>query len=541
MDAQGVNGSFRRLGVLKKDWQNHFMRDVPIAPSLIHKDNLPEYLACDMPDSVTVPVVLTPFLGIDPYETARKKWEMSRDRHISIFLGDDSDHVRHRVFAFLNSEYNKLWKTKFKPMMTMEEAVNVPIGSIGLNELDLATSPGNSFLIPFKRRTGRHLGKKNFVNRDNDTLFISPLMRDVWNAHVERALRGDIPILLCYHTLKVERKETGIRIFLNLDFVFSLLVKSVFGGFVESSVSCHVVGMSKVGINPHGVDPDFLYRQLFQWDGCSVLYVDAKRSDASMTVDTMWDVLHNISRFLDLKYRAQYSQVACDTARAIRNYLIEGICFPYHCDEANMYAVDGGLASGLWGTANLNCEFYKYQFYTTLYVYLLRYVEGMANVDLNQFFGDHVRAIFYGDDMVACFSPELRTIVDPERFGELYLSMFNIQLVMGDKKPGALRYVEPSVCDFLKRKFVRHYGVWRMALNKSVLWDMVQWIHTKFGTEQENTIVNVDAALREWFNWGRSEFENALKFLNECLLSVGCRESHLTFDGLLEDFKANIC
>jgi len=93
---------------------------------------------------------------------------------------------------------------------------------------------------------------------------------------------------------------------------------------------------------------------------------------------------------------------------------------------------------------------------------------------------------------------------------------------------------------FLKREFVldRALGVYRAPLDMRTIDNMVYWVNKK-GDEGEHTTQVCEAALREWFMWGRPIFQARKHFLNSQLARAGYKQSHLVYEDLENAWLGN--
>lgn len=152
----------------------------------------------------------------------------------------------------------------------------------------------------------------------------------------------------------------------------------------------------------------------------------------------------------------------------------------------------------------------------------------------------------YGDDNIGSVSKEIDnfTIKGASKFLKEYGQIYT----MPDKESELLDFLPAEDWEFLKRKNVYHpeLGVHLGALaDKSCIKMLMAYLRPKDAalTEEMACAVNIETALREWFNHGRDVFEFRQKQMIEIAKKAHidhlCSDMYTTFDERIDNWKAN--
>jgi hypothetical protein len=161
-------------------------------------------------------------------------------------------------------------------------------------------------------------------------------------------------------------------------------------------------------------------------------------------------------------------------------------------------------------------------------------------------FRDYVNLITYGDDNIGSVHPDI------EEFGIKGLSEFLKEYgqiyTMPDKESELVRFLDPLDFEFLKRKSIFcpkrkcHIGA---LIEKSIFKSLHCFLRDKstLNTEEMACALNIDTALREWFNHGEEVYIKRLQDMRdvakEAKLTYLCTRLDLSYDDLVEEWNNN--
>jgi len=186
--------------------------------------------------------------------------------------------------------------------------------------------------------------------------------------------------------------------------------------------------------------------------------------------------------------------------------------------------------NGICGSLNLRCFFYS-QYPSE------KFEERMP-------FRDYVALVTYGDDNIGSVSEKVDkfTIKGASQFLEKYGQVYT----MPDKESELLDFLPPEEFEFLKRKSVYHPELKAHVgalIDKSCFKMLHCYLRGKNAplTEAHACAVNVDTALREWFNHGHDTYEERRAQMKEVTRLAGithlCKELDVSYFERVELWK----
>jgi hypothetical protein len=120
-----------------------------------------------------------------------------------------------------------------------------------------------------------------------------------------------------------------------------------------------------------------------------------------------------------------------------------------------------------------------------------------------------------------------------------FLSHHDMKFTMPDKESVPTKYMLDSEADFLKRRNIwnERLNLWTGALDEmSIFKSLHAVLKSSAVSNAEQSMMNIDGALREWFYHGRDVYEFRRIQMNEvakkCNISHGCKGLHLTYEDL---------
>jgi hypothetical protein len=151
----------------------------------------------------------------------------------------------------------------------------------------------------------------------------------------------------------------------------------------------------------------------------------------------------------------------------------------------------------------------------------------------------------YGDDNIGTVD-EAYPLFNIKDFSE-FLAKYGQIYTMPDKESELLPYLPPDQFEFLKRFNVYHADLdcnIGALLDKSIFKSLHCFLRPKGCEmiEKEASAVNIDGAIREWFNHGEQKYEEMREKMKRvasaCEIDHICTELSVSYKERFEDWKA---
>jgi len=359
--------------------------------------------------------------------------------------------------------------------LTIEEAV---FGTDEIEPLTLKTSPGYPFMLEHRPH-----GKAYWIDNINKT--IHPELTTLIQERERELRKGSLSTPFIFKdSLKDEKrkfKHTDVndlsnvktRVFSASPMDLTILMKMYYGAYFQHITRNKIRNTATVGVNPFGMDWHLLVEYLKEVsnlcdDG------DYANFDTSESGSMLLAVLTAANDWYDEPEH-----------RGLREVLARQIAFPVRLARGKLYATDGGLPSGTFGTTHINGG-------VNLGVFMLAYkhITGHGIGD----FADKVRLLTHGDDNIFSVAPS-RAEFTTTKIGEFAKTIgFVYTPVAKDETTSVARDI--TECSFLKRGFVRIGKYWRAPLEKESCIEMMLWI-TKCKSPTAAMMDNVRTAMSE--------------------------------------------
>lgn len=408
------------------------------------------------------------------------------------------------------------------------------------DKTNLCGAPGKKFIdaIPLNTSIGFPLSgsKRNFVveleptkDYPSNREFIPEI-----KAEIERCLecykRGE----RAYAIAKACKKDEVLtkpkcRIFYGNPIALTFLIRRYFLPILRVLQFNPLKSECAVGINSHGREWDELHRHILKHGSDRVLAGDYGKYDQKLPSQLVGAAIRILIDFARL---CKYTDEDITIMEAMAGELM----FPVIAFNGDLIGLTEGthisgnsltvIINGICGSLNLRCCFYK------LYP--------PKDFDSRLPFRDHVSLTTYGDDNVGSVSqhvPKFNIKSVSQILGE-----YGQTYTMPDKESELVEYMSGGDFEFLKRKSVFHplLGVHIGALMDASCFKMLHcYIRNKSSpiTEEHACAMNIDTALREWFNSGEELYEvrrNQMKQVAErCGITHLCTQLDVTYhDGV---------
>jgi hypothetical protein len=387
-------------------------------------------------------------------------------------------------------------------ILTDFETINGVFGY--LNPFDMRTSPGFPWVK--HRKEVKNIGKFEWfdetVNEDGSKNYMmKEELRSVVKYREDMAKRGQRVESASYaclkdETRKIEKIQAGkTRVFVCMPMDFNILVRKYFGAFVATMHSCAGSLPPCVGLDPGSgwtglvkrlqtVGPYFEDFDYGSWD--TALHPEFFRAFARCC--NKWYGVEDDS----------------DEGR-VRLVLMHEVVFTYIIAGKRLLLKTTGNCSGCAVTAELN------SFIGDLMMMYFWFCLAPKDLDVD-FYLNNVSLAIYGDDVVKAVSREAKffngNAIKPltEELG--------MKLTDGSKGQGEFVFKDISDITFLKRGFKKDGDYWRAPLERVIVENIPQWVHSSddIFTASE---VNCETALREAAQYGREYYEELQVSLNK--------------------------
>jgi len=403
----------------------------------------------------------------------------------------------------------------------VETALNGVEGTM-FRELSMTTSAGYRL---------RHMcagkGKKPYLFTDPPEQGKSMLiraspqaLRDI--AEMEDDLdRGVVPAMVVVDAQKDERysfaQERKFRIVSTDDVRNLIVMRKLFGSYLDAVRRMKPFGGSQVGIDAGGMDFNFLFNWLKGF-GSNAICVDAVSWDLSLP----WEVRLVYGEVKNMWYSMHFPDDEWGARRACGGKVS---LVHYHIIRNLLYARCGGICTGIFDTADENGGCNK-----------LMDVAIFRELCPELRYGDCVRAAFYGDDV-------LSVVRGADSFNQVTRAevahrLFGMTWVLDTKVKAVEPYQDLAKCHFLSRSFQK-VGPGRLvlgALSIDTVKEIALWVKTKNPSLYGLMFRQVcEASLKEMFPHGRRMFDQWKLTVNRCLFSQHLPPIDMTYDKCMRD------
>nr|ULG00075.1 MAG: nonstructural protein [Salisharnavirus sp.] len=392
--------------------------------------------------------------------------------------------------------------------------------------------PGRKFLDPIKTNTAIGFPlvgpKLQYIceleptdDHPNNREFIQPIMAEIRRLEdcYRRGERG-YPIAKACKKDEILAKEK-CRIFYSNSISLTFLVRKYYLPILRVLQMNPLKSECAVGINAHSQEWDQFYKHATQHGLDRIIGGDYGKYDQKLPSQLIFAALRILIDFARL---CDYSKEDLDIMEA----LCGDIVFAYIAFNGDLISLTEGthisgnsltvIINGICGSLNMRCYYY-------------------SNVQREKPFRDNVALMTYGDDNIGSVAPGVDdfTIKGCSEFLEKYGQVYT----MPDKESELLDFLPFEDFEFLKRKNVYHP---RLDCNVGALVDksIYKSLHCVLRgknspiTMEQACSINIDGALREWFNHGEDVYENNRILMREVASQAGiaymCNGLDLTYD-----------
>lgn len=382
--------------------------------------------------------------------------------------------------------------------------------------------------------------KREFVTEtmDEETQMLNREFNEEIRSEIDRCEQCYARSERAYTIAKACKKDEVLskpkcRIFFGNSIALTFLVRKYFLPILRFMQMNPIVSECAVGINSHGPEWDQFHKHVVTHGKDRLIGGDYSKYDQLIPSQLLFASLRIL---IDLAKYCDYSDQDLKIMEAMTGDLVYAV-IAFNGDLIGLTEgshISGNsltvLLNGICGSLNLRIFYYH------------MYPEFVGKE--NQAFRKNVAIMTYGDDNLGSVARPLSkfTIAGISEFlgkhGQVY--------TMPDKESELLDYLPSEDFEFLKRKSVYHKDLDCTigALVEDSIFKMLHcYLRPKNSplTEEHATALNIDTALREWFNHGRVTYEKRRQELKEVALRSGlthlCNELNLTYDDRVQHWK----
>lgn len=410
---------------------------------------------------------------------------------------------------------------------------------------NLCGVPGMKFMDAIKLDTaiGFPLSgkKRNFIvelpptpDKPNNRELVPEIMEEI--ARCEDCYRNNER---AYPIAKACKKDEVLskpkcRIFYGNSIALTWLIRKYFLPILRVLQMNPLLSECAVGVNSHGPEWEALHQHIFTFGENRLIGGDYGKYDQKLPSQL---ILAALRIMIDFAKECNYAQEDLDIMSAMAGDIVFAV-IAYNGDLIGLTEgthISGNsltvIINGICGSLNLRAYFYK------------QYPAKTFATRLN--FRDNVKLVTYGDDNAGSVKEGIDkfTILGISKF----LAEYGQVYTMPDKESELIDYLPPDDFEFLKRKSVYHSelkGHVGALVDQSCIKMLHCYLREKNAplTEAHACAINVDTALREWFNHGRDVYEHRRTQMIEIAekgdIKHLCQELNVTYEERVITWKA---
>lgn len=320
-----------------------------------------------------------------------------------------------------------------------------------------------------------------------------------------------------------------VRVFQGAPCALQLLIRKYYLPIARILSMQPLLSECAVGINAQGPEWDQLARHVMKYGKDRILAGDYSKYDLRMPAQVMF------AAFRIMMDIARHSGNYSERDLCVMEGIATDVCYPLMAYNGDLIQHYGSNPSGqnltVYINSIVNALLFRCAFYQVT----------KDRTDTPEF-RDVCALITYGDDAkssVRADFPEFNHISVAQ-----FLEDHDMKFTMPDKESEPTPYMTDEEADLLKRKNVysEDTGVIMGALDEdSIFKSLHATLKSKALTKEQQSMQNIDGALREWFSHGREKYEERrqqlLKVAEGADILHGCSVIHETYDDRLTQWK----
>jgi hypothetical protein len=333
----------------------------------------------------------------------------------------------------------------------------------------------------------------------------------------------------CLKDEPTPRTKDKVRVFQGAPMCLQLVVRKYYLPIARTLSLFPLVSECAVGINAQGPEWDQLAKHVKQFGEDRILAGDYSKYDLRMPAQVMF------AAFRIMMDMAKYSGNYSDRDLTIMEGIATDICYPLMAYNGDLIQHFGSNPSGQNLTVYIN-SIVNSLLFRSAYFHVTR------NRAVVPPFREVCALTTYGDDAKSSVHKDF-----PE-FNHISVAAFlqerDMVFTMPDKESEPTPYMRDEDADFLKRKNVysEDTGMIMGALTEdSIFKSLHTTLKSSALTKEQQSMQNIDGALREWFNHGREVYEKRraqmIDVADRAGIKHGCTVIHETYDDRLKAWK----
>lgn len=494
-------GVFNEIGTLKIPLYQA-SRTV-LKPSIIHGE---------ISEPITKPAHLQPFMKdgvkIDPAYKGLEKCGGITPLINSSYCKMARNYVQQKLFV----DHKHIGYSQYARVLTYEESIK-GTEDLYMSAVCRSTSPGYPFNSDIKYKSNKP-GKQQWMGSGDNFDFTSSSalqLRNIVQELEENCEKGIITGVVCADTMKDERRpikkvdEGKTRMFSACPMHFVVLFRKYYLGFAAFIMHNRNKNGIAVGTNPYSEDWDQIVRQISK-KGKRVLAGDFSNYDGSLNVQVLWLVYEIIENFYK-QYDENYSEREAKIRYSLWLHIVNSV----HVYGDTLYQWTHSQPSGNPFTVIINSIY-------NLLILVIGYLVTIENSDLDSkqkacllntmSFNKHVSPVVYGDDNILNISDYISNVFNQQSLTDA-LKLVGHEYTEETKDGKMHLYRNIEEISFLKRRFVFDNDTFHFVapLDKSVIYEMLNWVR---GNSVDSVFLlksNIETALREISLHGEKEFD----------------------------------
>lgn len=323
------------------------------------------------------------------------------------------------------------------------------------------------------------------------------------------------------------------RIFYGNSIALTFLIRKYFLPILRVMQMNPLTSECAVGVNSHGPEWEELHQHIHTFGKDRLIGGDYGKYDQKLPSQLLFASLRIL---IDFARECDYSETDLSIMEALTGDIVYAV-IAFNGDLIGLTEgthISGNsltvILNGICGSLNLRCFFYK------------QYPSATFSERKN--FRNFVKLVTYGDDNIGSVEKSIEkfTIKGASDF----LASYGQVYTMPDKESELLDFLPPEEFEFLKRKSVYHpeLGGHVGALADKSCFKMLHcYLRGKNAplSEEHACGLNVDTALREWFNHGPEIYEERRGQMKEIATKAGithlCDELDLSYNDRVNSWQ----
>jgi hypothetical protein len=466
-----------------------------------------------------------------PMTKGWKPWRIAAIDMLNPVRDIDTECVRECVSAFTADILANLPSRELELIEVFDTftAVNGAAGVKFVDKLNRATSMG----CPWKKTKKHFMTHCDAVGDLTDPVELDKEILDRIDAITAKYKAGvrECPVFcgnLKDQAVSFEKAESGkTRVFCGAPCDWSVVVRKYLLSFIRVMQRNPFVFEAAPGVVPQSLQWERIREYLTAFGDDTIVNGDYKAFDKRMSpvfILGAFDIIKAV-------YRAAGKSEEVIT---VLSCIAADIAFPFVDFNGDLVEFYGSNPSGHPLTVIVNC------LVNALY---MRYCFSKLVMRPVSEFRNHTRLITYGDDESMGVDAAIGDKFNHTTITKVLADM-DITFTMADKTSESVPFVSIGDTDFLKRcwRFDHDVGAYLAPLDEeSIIRSLMICTGAKDDCIEVQCVSIVNAACREWFNYGKETFEERKKFLKELITIADlwpyvCESTFPTFEHLKEEF-----